>query len=231
MTAPPKTTKSTVPEARSGREARREERVRAMLDRAMTLTREGGIEGLTLQKLSASLGFVTTSVYRYFPSKDALVAALQREAIARIGVRMAGALPPIAARFARGGVAPPLAALLAAAEVYLELPQTEPDAFALVATLLGDPREHLSDDEAAKTAPVLASLLSSIATGFDEAAAAKLLEPGSSVERTLAYWGAIHGALCLEKVRRGSPLVPPARVVGMTSARALLRGFGATSLG
>lgn len=199
-----------------------------MIDGAMDLVREGGIEGLTLQKLAKSLGYVATAVYRYFPSKDALVAALQRTAIEQIQKQFSAEL---ALRGERTQSAPPatrtLANLLAAAEIYLELPETHPKSFHLVAILLGDPQIHLSDEESLRTAPTLLALLQSIVALFVAAETAGALDVGPPDQRTLAYWGALHGATCLEKARRVAPMVPPSRDIGMVAAEAMLRGWGA----
>lgn len=214
-------------EVRSGRAIRREALVGAMIDGAMDLVKEGGIEGLTLQKLAKSLGYVATAVYRYFPSKDALVAALQRTAIERIQKQFSAEL---AIRTATSSASPSrdLASLVAAAEIYLELPETQPKSFYLVAILLGDPQIHLSVEESLRTAPTLHALLQSMVALFAAAQESGALEPGSPEERTLAFWASLHGATCLEKARRVVPLVPPSKYIGMVTANALLRGWGAS---
>jgi len=215
------------PVVRSGREIRREALVSAMIDGAMDLVREGGIEGLTLQKLAKSLGYVATAVYRYFPSKDALVAALQRTAIGRIQEQYAEDLRVRAERFRGDPAARDLASLVGAAEIYLDLPETQPKSFYLVAVLLGDPQIHLSDEESLRTAPILRALLESIGAIFVSAQASGALTPGPVETRTLAFWAALHGATCLEKARRVVVTLPSSKVVGMAAAIALLRGWGA----
>lgn len=212
---------------RSGRAIRREALVSAMIDGAMDLVREGGIEGLTLQKLARSLGYVATAVYRYFPSKDALVAALQRTAVERIQKQFSEELALRNARFDGPPAARDIASLVAAAEIYLDLPETQPKSFYLVAILLGDPQIHLSDEESLRTAPILRALLESIGAIFASAQASGALAPGSAQERTVAFWAALHGATCLEKARRVVVALPPAKVVGMAAVDALLRGWGA----
>src|SRR5688500_2816121 len=53
-----------VPHAR-----RREDKTHAVLDAAMRLVVADGLEALTLQRVAAELGLVTTAIYRYFASK------------------------------------------------------------------------------------------------------------------------------------------------------------------
>ena len=223
---------SLAPEARSGRAIRREALVVAMIDGAMDLVKEGGIEGLTLQKLAKSLGYVATAVYRYFPSKDALVAALQRTAIERIQKQFAADLSAREARETKEGrglvASRDLSNLLAAAEIYLDLPETQPKSFYLVAVLLGDPQVYLSDEESLRTAPTLRALLGSISGLFDAAQSSGALDAGSADERTLAFWATLHGATCLEKARRVVPTLPSSKHIGMAAVKTLLRGWGAT---
>jgi AcrR family transcriptional regulator len=182
-----------------------------------------------LQKVAQSLGYVTTAVYRYFPSKDALVAALQRRAIGVVREHFERELLRRIAPL--GEAAAPtraLASLLAAADIYLDLPRAEPRAWYLVAVLLGDPRPLLSDEESARTRPAVAAFLGGVTLLFDAAQRAGALDPGSGEDRVLVYWGALHGALCLEKARRIAPELPASGAIGASAARALLSGWGAS---
>ena len=73
------------PRAAYGRSARkREARADAILDEAMRVLAADGPDALTLARIGKALGLVPAALYRYFDSKDALLAALQRRAIAEI---------------------------------------------------------------------------------------------------------------------------------------------------
>ena len=178
----------------------------------MAIVEQEGHDALTLRAVAKELGYVPAALYRYFPSKDALVAALQRRAIASLG----GELAEPVARAARE----PLAALLEIADVYLGFPRKDPRSFALIATLLGD-------QESRKTAPVLMTILSAVSEVFASAARRGKLSEGDALTRTLGFWGALHGVAALEKTRGIAPELPTARAVGLASAAALLVGFGA----
>src|SRR5262245_11311364 len=60
---------------------RRLTRAREILDAAMTIVDTQGIEALTMQSLGARLDLVPAALYRYFPSKDAVIAGLEKDAI------------------------------------------------------------------------------------------------------------------------------------------------------
>ena len=57
----------------------------ALLDAAITLLREGGVEALTLRAVARAAGVSQTAPYRHFEDRRSLVAALAQEAFARMG--------------------------------------------------------------------------------------------------------------------------------------------------
>lgn len=208
--------------------ARRAARVEELLDRAMDIVEEGGLEALTLHRLAEALGLVKTAVYRYFPSKDALTAALQRKAIREVhehfverrgAARAAWGSPP--ARVAA------LAELLLASRLYASLPETHPRAWLFLAILLGDPRRLIPDEDARATVPILAAFLEDVAASFEAARASGALAPGPARPRMMTFWAVVHGALCLEKARRVDMSLPAAERIAEHGAKTLLGGWGA----
>lgn len=216
-------------DATSRSSARREQKIEAMLDRAMEILEADGLDALTLQRLAQALGVVTTAIYRYFPSKDALMAALQRRAVRVIAEHFRAELGEAAGEFTRSQPATAsLAALLAIAELYFALPETHPNEWRFVARLLGDPKQLLSEEEAARTAPILEGFLREMEAVFSLAEQTEALDRGSAEERVFAFWAAVHGAHCMDKVRRVSKVAPPVAATGRFTARALLTSWGAT---
>ncbi|MFO0553001.1 MAG: helix-turn-helix domain-containing protein [Polyangiaceae bacterium] len=190
-----------------------------------------GLEGLTLGRVASELDLVPAALYRYFPSKDALIAALQRRAIGELAALYRAHLEAL--RPTLDTLAPTtraIALVLSTARFYLELPQRVPELWRLVAVLLGDPRALLPDEEAMRAAPLLAEFLSSAVDVLSEAARVGAITPGSADAaraRTLSLWAALHGALCLEKLRRFDPSSPSAMELGLGLVEDLLRGWGA----
>jgi hypothetical protein len=122
-----------------------------------------------------------------------------------------------------------LATLLRMADVYLALPDTHPNEWRFVARLLGDPKQLLSEEEAERTAPILGRFLREMQAVFERAEGTEALEGGDGEARVYGYWAALHGAHCMEKVRRVSSTAPAVSVIGRFTARALLASWGATS--
>lgn len=209
-------------------ERKRDARTTAILDEAMRILTEEGLDALTLGRLARSLDVVPAALYRYFDSKDALLAALQRRAVTLIHTRMREALVRLEEQTRR---LPPgaatIAKLLGLAQFYLSLPRTEPQTHFLVALLVGDPRPLLSDEEGERTAPLLLALLGDVEALFRHASETRALAKGSSFERTLAFWAVLQGALALAKARRIAPSLPSASVVAFDAVAAMLAGWGA----
>jgi AcrR family transcriptional regulator len=211
-------------------ERKRDARTAVILDEAMAIVTAEGLDALTLGRLARSLDLVPAALYRYFTSKDALVSALQRRAVALIHTRVRDAVAAIEKRTRR---VPPevavLAKLFAVAQLYLSLPRTEPETYALVALFLTNPRPLLPDDEAKRTAPVLLALLGDVETVFREANECRALDRGDTFERTLACWAVLQGSLALDNARRAAPALLGSEAVAMTALTAMLAGWGADS--
>lgn len=219
------------PQGEAGRvERKRDARAAAILDEAMAVLAAEGLEALTLARLGKSLGVVPAALYRYFPSKDALLAALQRRAIGVIHAGLRDAFSDLDALASRASPeVATLAKLLGGARFYLDLPRTHPQAFFLVALLVGDPRPLVSDEEARRTAPLLLELLRDVDEVFRAAEGCGALDKGESASRTLAFWAQLQGALSLEKARRIAPSFLSATEVAMSAVAAMLVGWGASA--
>ncbi len=205
---------------------RRALRVASILDQALSIVESDGLDGLTLHRLAQALGLVTTGLYRYFPSKDALVAALQRRSINSIHGHFRAELSRFSEQVGSSHPATvSLATLIKVADLYLALPSSHPQEWRFVATLLGDPRQLLPAEEIGETVPILASFLLEIEALFERATTLEALTEGAQRQRVFAFWASLHGALCMEKLRRVS--TSPDDVGGFV-VRALLSSWGAT---
>ena len=224
-----------VPEsAGSPRERRRAARTGRILELAMRQVETRGLEGLTLQEIARELDYTVSALYRYFPSKDALVAELQRRVVALIDRKLAEVelatsawLGQLAPRQRRGVV--DLAPLAAAGLFYSGLAESSPQAFGLLAVSLGDPR-HLVDDARARAVIATAQpMFNRLAAHSERAVDAGQLEAGDSNDRILVLWSSLHGVSQLAKLGRLAPeRLDPRRLCG-SLLHALLTGWGGES--
>ncbi len=207
---------------------RRLARADRVLDAAMRLLGQEGVEALTLQRVAREVGLVPAALYRYFPSKDALLAALQRRTISALHARLAAHLAAVdASTTRREPGARALVALLSLPGFLSTTSRALPEEMRLVMTLLGDPAPLLSDDAAARAAPLLGALLSEVGALFDRATSAGALDAGDARRRTIVLWASLQGTLSLSKLGRLDPGLGDVDALGLLAVATLLRGWGA----
>jgi len=223
------------------RTRKREGRRSDLLDLAAGLVDERGLGGLTMAALAEAGDYATASLYTYFPSRDALLSALQDRALLVLGevgeaglVRWDGALGAPADAAGRRVAA--LARLCAFADLFLAAPQHHPQEFRLQQELLASPE----GDASAEGGRVIASAMAVLDLPrrlLAEAVDAKALATPAPVRnvagdpvdgtmaRTLAWVSALNGVLLLDRLEGEVPVGGAA--LGRDLSLAVLRGWGA----
>lgn len=178
----------------------------ATLDRiaeeALALVAESGIDGLTMSALAKRVDYTAPALYRYVPSKGALIAELNRRILAEHRARLATA-------WADGPT--PTVALERAAVELIRHAAEQPQAFGVVAITLGDPRRLVEDDAPAHMLE-LVGLIGDIARQLSAATEAGELTAGEPRERAVRWLFALFGTLPLAKLSRFDPRLAPERV-------------------
>lgn len=192
----------------------------------MALVIDGGLPGLTLGKVAATLDVAVAGLYRYFPSKDALVAGLQYRAVERFGARLEQAVP--AAPRTKGPVNL-LRHALAPFDFYARHALDDPDEHRLMDVMLSSLAPSLSDSQAREVEAVLAPILERAQRGLDAAADAGALSSGDGRQRTLVLWAATHGIGHLRSRDRLETPSGRADALLTTLFESLLVGFGASA--
>lgn len=185
---------------------------------------------MTVARVARAVDVVPGALYRYFDSKDALLAEMQRRLIADLHDRLTRDRDAWESHAGRSELDPQVRALLALVAVahsYCELARGAPEQFRLLSVLLGDPRNLISHEQARVTAPTLMSLLQDVRSLFEDARALGALSEGDDMDRCLAYWSSLQGSMQLAKMERYSPKMFAARRLSLLAARALLIGWGA----
>ncbi len=205
---------------------RRREATRArILDAATAMLLADGLGSLSLHRLAAELDFTTSALYRYFPSKDALLAEV-------VAALLATVAHDLRAASARLGGASPLARLRAVVLRWVALASEDgdPHRFNLIQQLFATPERVFAEAAHAEAAvDAMFEALSPVTAGLAEAADAGLLEPGDAEARALIVFASVEGLLLLRKQAARAPrrLDPEALVAPALDA--LLRGWGASS--
>lgn len=217
------------------REARRDH----LLDLAADLVASDGVGGVTMAALAEAADYATASLYTYFPSRSALLAALQQRALRTLGEV---AELRLAAWDAALAVDPPerataaLARLVAFSDLLLAAPQDHPREFLLQQQLLVSTGAQETAD-AAQVVPVAMAVLDvprRLLAAAVEVGALRPHEPltnpidqpvEGAVARTIAWVVALNGALLADGLTTGLPTTGVA--LGEEITDALLRGWGA----
>ncbi len=201
-----------------------------ILDVALELLGGEGVEGLTISRLAKALDYTPGALYRYFESKDAIFAALQRRSIGAIELRLESSTARgerLADEAELGKTDRALLALLSVAEVYVDLLDDAPELLRLIGFLLADPRTLVGTSGVTDNAPVLAGLLGKVSALFTAAAHSDAIHDGNAFRRTLIYWSSLQGIVQLDKMARLDPRMFAPRALGAETARTLLLGWGA----
>ena len=172
---------------------------------------QSGLEGLTMRGLARDLGCTEPAIYRYFASKDALLAALTREVVDRLGFLLERATEMTDAR-APEPLRPAVRALLAP-ELYAAVMREHAGEAALLSLVLGDPRYLVERDASAPTVEAVQGLLQRVESALADATEAGALRAGDPSTRAVSLWTAAHGASQLRKFDRfGVPNLEVAKV-------------------
>ncbi len=229
MTIPHDAPAATAAPRSTKRADKRRSMEEAVLDTATEMLRQGGPEALTIAGLASLLEVSVGGLYRYYPSKGAILVGLEKRAIASYRAAQEALLDELEPRLRR--TAPDVAALarvLAASTAYLEHARRDPVQHRLLTQLLAVPETLLDDREGQEVELYVRPVLERCATLFEAAAACGALSEGDAAVRTFVLWAALQGA---DQFRKRDRLLPPrlhSWALADGAADGLLRGWGAS---
>jgi len=228
MSASRERARATPSRRESYRDRHRRWRRQEFLDCAFEIALADGVGALTMKRVAEELGYADSSIYVYFSSKGALIAAVQAEAIqtlgrsleasqARLEAHLVGCGPDVAA----------LARLVSASRFWIAAEDTYPREVELCRLLFVAPTEVMSEDEAE---PVLApglTLLDLAGALADAAATAGALDPGDGFDRATTILAGTTGVLLTGALSRWDPRLAGARGFADAMLTHLFLGWGA----
>ena len=223
------------------RTRKRDERRNHLLDLAADLVEARGLEAVTMAALAEAADYAPASLYTYFPSRSALLAALQQRALHTLGaVADAAVASWDEALLASGRRTDPqvgaLARLWAFSDLFLAAPHEHPREFRLQQQFLVT-AEGQDTTDAATVVPAAMAVLDVPRRLLADAADAGALMPASAhtdplghrvdgaLLRTLSWIVALNGALLTDRLTTGLPT--PGTAIGQEITTALLTGWGA----
>ena len=211
---------------------KRQLRIRGILHVALEIARVEGREALTLKRVAEQQGLTTAALYRYFSSKDALVAELQRAVISALAAitreRVADA-DVFAEQAALSAVERALLGVIVSAFVFEEFSRSAPVEFGILSIDLSAPEPTLPDREAAHVFEAAWSALSDLAEQLRTAEECGALDAGDAAERAVALWAGLQGVVQTRKLARSAPDRIDSTRIARDLVSALLVGWGAAS--
>lgn len=205
---------------------RRDEILRTALD----LVTEGGIDAVTTTELARRTGAALGALYRFFPSKQAVIAALQVRALEQLGDDLRADVNAAVARAAdRPARVQALVPILTAADTFFAQPRLHPARFRLIDEILSKPAPVYSDEEAQlleeSVRPILAVVGQQVAAHEPTFG----LRAREARALPLVLWGALHGVShFIKRDRLALAGTPTSADVAGALVRTLLLGVGAT---
>ena len=211
------------PQPDSGRSGRkRVQKQTAILDAALELIAEEGLEGLTMQKLAKRLDYAVGALYRYFDSKESLLAALQIRSLAAYDRLYQQAESRLEAEIP----ARPLVLLGICAELFAASRTAVPALYALIAEATAARQNLLVGDLARQVFLAALPLMQRFSGWLEQAAASGALQPGDTSTRAILFWTSVQGLVQVAKLDRHVPgLFGPGLLTALLHT--LLLGWGA----
>jgi AcrR family transcriptional regulator len=199
-----------------GRRARhRAARHDQLLAAASEIVTESGLESLTMQGVADRVDCAVGTIYTYFASKSALMAALQTAAIQTLLATYHECAERWDEALAEEGVDDGVAALfriMAFGQLFVAGPELHPREFEFLQMLLTARGRLLSDQDLYSVLPHALTMVSEAQVLIDDAVAIGALDGGhdrsgdDSLNRTLRWIGALDGAYLVSAV--GSDRLP-----------------------
>ena len=176
-------------------------RTREFLGTALRIVTAEGFDALTMQRLADECDSAIGAVYRYFPSKGALMAEVQREAIDRLSTSYMIIRDRSDRRFDELDLTPEdasMARLVLMGRWFIATRDAYPEEFRLLHMLFSESRNIVSDDEAVRVLSSAIRLLDKAREVVDEAVEMGNLDArGAVVDRVVTWAAAVSAAMQL----------------------------------
>lgn len=212
------------------RERSRDKKRRAILAAADELIAESGLAGVTMQGVADRLDCAVGTIYLYFDSKAALIAAMQGEAVATLRASYETARPRWDDELVADGLDAALAALVrlcAYGGFWVSASVVFADEFHLQRSLLSEPVVLDHEGHGRESMATINRLLEHPAALLRDAAGLGVLDAGDATERAVLWLAALDGVLLLEHVAPVDRHLFRSHHLGRRLTHDLICGWGA----
>jgi AcrR family transcriptional regulator len=197
---------------------------------ALRIATGEGLHAVTMQRLADELDCAIGTVYTYFPSKSALVAEVQREAIERLTASYRELRAELDARLAKQRVDDAVGALTQVVTVglfWIDIGRTYPQETRLLQLLMSHGEQAINTDDIVRVAPTALSHLAIARDAITAATEAGALSAGDPMARTITFVAALNGVLQVSRLARLDPAMLDGERLAAALVDDLLTGWGA----
>lgn len=212
-------------------EQNRRSRMRRFADVSLRIVATEGLGALTMSRLAEELDTVPSAMYRYFPSKGALITAVQCDAIDRLTASY-GILRESSEEHLAGLDLDPadlaVTRLVLFGRWFCATADTHLEELRLLQMIMSERTHDLDPEGGFEVLPVAMVLLGQAAECLDAAETLGAVSPGPALERVIVWAAALGGVLETDSLARYVPeLLGDGRLARQTNLD-LLRGWGVT---
>ena len=209
----------------------RMERHREFLTTALRIVMADGLAGLTMQRLADEIGCGIGSLYRHFPSKDALIAELEREALDVVNTSFQLSQSHLDEVLVARGIDHPglvaLARTVAATRFWVAAETVFPQEIELSRRMFTDPALHMDEADVARVLPAALRLLDNARQLLENAAEEGALRDGPSIQRAIVLVAGTTGVLMTSGLGRFDEALFDGRALASLMVHDLFLGWGA----
>lgn len=211
------------------REIRRRARRGALLGAAQRIVARAGVADLTMQAVADRVGCSVGTVYTHFPSKGALVAELQNEAVHRLVASLQAVRARAHAHYEAGGRSASeraAADLVLFGEFFIAAWDAFPEESHLLFAVLAEREQVVPTDDLGR---VFGSTMVLLAMGHDaarDAVEAEVVDPGADMDRVIIAASSMLGVLLTSHLAHIDAGVFDHRRLTRLMWHDLLRGWG-----
>jgi AcrR family transcriptional regulator len=171
------------------------------------------VQGLRLGAVAQELGYTTAALYRYYPSREALIKELQKLTLELLAEALSTLLTEAESLS-------PLAKLQLYTQFYTLYAERSPASFALNSSIFANPKIILDQEMRRETVAIIGQILSVLSDLIKEA---ELNSAHPPLSLAAAYWSTLYGGLMALKYSSDLPVLKPIEQIS-----ALCIGWGAS---
>lgn len=208
---------------------KRQLQMRRFATAALGILSAEGLSGLTMARIAEDLDTVPSALYRYFPSKAALITAVQCDAIERLTASYAIIHDLSEEHFERAGLSPDelvIARLVMFGRWFCATSETHLPELRLMQMIMSERTFDRDVEGGFEVLPIAMVLLGQAAERLGEATESAQLSPGPQLERVIMWAACLGGVLETDSLSLYLPELGGGRLARRTNLD-LLRGWGA----